>query len=126
MRFSEQGMSADKYPFTFLHQIVFRVYFAQVLAVSCGACIAQSGAMNLFSTRRSSRLSCCLSCSPTNRTPAVGYIKLTESFKSACWIFIADHGVSWRVAGYIPQNGAFQPDESQVCRTFTVTCVNGW
>jgi len=29
-------------------------------------------------------------------------------------LFISDHGVSWRIAGYISQEGAFEPDESQV------------
>lgn len=36
-------------------------------------------------------------------------------------VSVADHGVSWRVAGYIPQNGAFEPDESQVCPLFAAT-----
>lgn len=31
---------------------------------------------------------------------------------------IPDDGINWRVAGFIPQNGEFQPDESQVRLSF--------
>lgn len=39
---------------------------------------------------------------------------------------IPDDGINWRVAGFIPQNGEFQPDESQVRLSFVILNTLGF